>query len=90
MYIQPLSVVIGSINAGPAFVGATAAAANALDVTNNTGYDIEYRRGGAGDAFPILAGQSRLIVGISNANEIAFRRIDLGTAVAIKYEVITL
>ena len=48
----------------------------ALDIVNNTGTTIEYRRGGAGNTIPILSGSSRMIVGITNANSIEVRRVD--------------
>jgi hypothetical protein len=62
-------------------------ACNALDLTNSTSVAIEYRRGGTGNAMQILSGASRLIVGISNANEIEVRRVDTSnTQVAVQAE----
>ena len=65
-------------------------ACNALDLVNNTGTSIEYRRGGAGNTIPILSGSSRLIVGITNANSIEVRRVDTSnTQVTVTAEALT-
>jgi hypothetical protein len=62
-------------------------ACNALDLTNSTSVAIEYRRGGAGNGMQVLSGASRLIVGISNANEIEVRRVDTSnTQVTVQAE----
>lgn len=62
-------------------------ACNALDLTNSTSVAIEYRRGGAGNGMQVLSGASRLIVGITNANEIEVRRVDTSnTQVTIQAE----
>ena len=75
---------------GADFVAFDNVACDSLDVTNNTGVDIEYLRNSSGSAMPIIDKQSRLIVGISNTNEISFRRIDqIGTSVTIYAEAIT-
>lgn len=61
--------------------------AEMLDITNDTGADLEYRRNGAANTFPLLNGQSRLIQGITNTNQISVRRTDTGTAqVKVKAE----
>jgi hypothetical protein len=74
---------------GASYVAFGGATCNAVDVTNNTGVDIEYVRNGGGLAMPIINTQSRLIVGITNAADIAFRRIDqIGTPVTIPAEAI--
>lgn len=49
---------------------------DALDIVNNSGTAIEYRRDGAGSTIPIPDGSSRLVVGISNANEVEIKRVD--------------
>lgn len=49
---------------------------NSLDIVNTSSVAIEYRRGGAGNTMTILSGSSRLVVGITNANEISVRRVD--------------
>lgn len=51
-------------------------ACSALDLVNNTGTTIEYRRGGTGSGMTIPSGGSRLIVGITNADQISVRRVD--------------
>lgn len=48
----------------------------ALDLQNFTGTAIEYRRRGGGNAFQIANGGQRLILAISNANQIEVRRVD--------------
>lgn len=48
----------------------------ALDIVNETGTVIEYRRDGAGSAMPIGISVSRLVTGITNANQISVRRRD--------------
>jgi len=61
----------------------------ALDIVNNTGTTIEYRRGGAGSAIPIPSGSARLVVGITNANSIEVRRVDTSnTQVTVTAEAI--
>lgn len=66
------------------------AGCTALDVSNVTGADIEYRRGGTGNAMRIAQGASRMIVGITNADEIQIRRVDLSnTQVVITAEAFT-
>ena len=60
---------------------------DALDLTNSTSVAVEYRRGGAGNAMRVLSGASRLIVGISNANQIEVRRVDTSnTQVTVQAE----
>jgi hypothetical protein len=55
------------------------ASCSALNVANNTGTTLEYRRGGTGSTMPIFDGYSCIIVGIANANEISVRRVDNST-----------
>lgn len=47
-----------------------------MSVVNNSGADLEFRRGGAGLALPILNRMAYLILGITDANQISIRRID--------------
>lgn len=62
---------------------------NAIDIVNNSGTVIEYRRGAAGAAIPIQAASSRLVIGISNSNAIDIRRTDTSnTQVAVVAECI--
>lgn len=51
-------------------------ACTGLDVVNNTGTTIEYRRGGAGTAMQIPTGTARMVIGITNANQVDVRRTD--------------
>lgn len=53
-----------------------AQACTQLSVVNNSGVDLEFRRGGGGAALPILNRMAYLIIGITNANQISIRRID--------------
>lgn len=51
-------------------------ACTCLSLVNNSGQDLEYRRGGAGKALPLLNRMAYLVVGITNANQVSIRRID--------------
>jgi hypothetical protein len=63
---------------------------NALDIVNNTGTTLDYRRGGAGNSIPIPSGSSRMVIGITNANSIDIRRHDTSnTQVTVTAEAIT-
>lgn len=61
---------------GANFVVPSSLACDALDVVNLSAVDIEYRRGGAGATMVIPAGSSRLIIGITDASQVGFRRVD--------------
>ena len=64
---------------------------NVLEVINNSGVTVEYQRGGSGVAIPIPSGGSRLILGITNANQISIRRTDTtNTQVTVQAEAFTL
>jgi hypothetical protein len=72
---------------GSTWVAYGSQACTVLDLFNNTGTDIEYRRGGAGVAITVADGLSRQVRGITNANEIEVRRVDLSaTQVTIPAE----
>lgn len=60
-------------------------ACTSLDVVNNSAVDIEYQRGGAGNTMRIKAGAFRTVRGITNANQIGVRRVDL-TASAVQVD----
>lgn len=63
-------------------------ACSMIDIANVTGTDIEYRRDGAGSGMRIPDGGSRLVLGISNSNQISFRRVDTSnTQVTVTAEV---
>jgi hypothetical protein len=65
-------------------------ACDALDLTNSSSVAIEYRRGATGNAMQVLSGASRLIVGITNANQIDVRRVDTSnTQITIQAEALT-
>lgn len=62
-------------------------ACSSLDIVNNSGADILYRRNGAGEAMVIPTGTSRLVQGITNANQIGVTRVDgLATVATVKAE----
>lgn len=62
-------------------------ACESFDLVNDTGVAIEYRRNGAGVAISVPNGGSRLIMGITNANQIGVRRVDqTNTSVTVKGE----
>ena len=67
-----------------------AQACDALDLVNNTGTSIEYRRNGAGSAMVLADKSARLIVGITNANQIQVRRVDTSnTQVTVQAEALS-
>lgn len=73
---------------GANFVTFSSVECSSLEIFNNTGTAIEYRRGGTGTTFPILSGTSRIIIGLSNANQISLRRVDQSnTQVTVNVEV---
>lgn len=58
-----------------------------IDLVNHTGFDVEYRRNGAGEFITVPTGQSRIIEGITNANQISVRRKDgLSTSITVRAE----
>lgn len=62
-----------------------------LDIVNHTGFDIEYRRNGAGEFITIPTGSARYIEGITNANQISVRRKDsLTSAITVRAEAFVL
>ena len=65
---------------GTSFATFGSQACTALDIINNTGFTLEIQRGGAGSVLTLLTGQARLMVGITNANQIGVRRSDQSTA----------
>lgn len=63
----------------------------ALDIVNTSSVAIEYRRGATGNSMTILSGSSRLVTGITNANQIDVRRVDTSnTQITIPAEAITI
>lgn len=72
---------------GTSYVAFASQACTSLDIVNNSGTTIEYRRGAAGTAMQIPSGAARMIIGITNANQIDIRRTDTSnTQVAIQAE----
>jgi hypothetical protein len=62
-----------------------------LDIVNSSSVAIEYRRGATGNSMTILSGSSRLVVGITNANQIDVRRVDQSnTQITIPAEAIVI
>lgn len=59
----------------------------ALDIVNNTGTTVEYRRGATGTAMQIPTGAARMVIGITDANQIDVRRTDTSnTQVTVQAE----
>lgn len=78
--VTPLS--IATSNPGTNFTQVGSQACTSLDLINNTGTALEYRRGAGGTVFiPVPNGTSRLIQGITNANTIYVRRVDQSNTV---------
>lgn len=78
--VTPLS--LATSNPGSGFAQFGTQACTSLDLVNNTGTTLEYRRGGSGTIFiPVPPGTSRLIQGIANANQIYVRRVDQSNTV---------
>ncbi|MEN9885468.1 MAG: Erwinia phage phiEaP-8 [Pseudomonadota bacterium] len=75
---------------GSTYVAFQAQACVALDIVNNTGVTIEYRRGATGTAMQIPNGAARMVIGITNANQIDVRRTDTSnTQVTLQAEAFT-
>jgi len=77
------TVTITNLNTaadGTSFTAFASLACEFLDVMNDTGTDLEYRRGAAGNTMIIPAGAQRQIHGLTNANQVQFKRKDSGTA----------
>lgn len=50
-----------------------------LQVTNDTGVDLEFRYLNTTEAFPIIAGSSQAVPGVNSAAQIEWRRKDMLT-----------
>lgn len=61
---------------GTTYTAFASQACTALDIVNNTGTTIEYRRNAAGTAMQIPTGTARMVIGITNANQVDVRRTD--------------
>lgn len=88
------SVTIMSVTTaatGTNYTAFTSQACNSLDIVNTSSVAIEYRRGATGNSMTILSGSSRLVVGITNANQIDVRRVDQSnTQITIPAEAIVI
>ena len=72
---------------GTAFTAFGFLACELLTVINDTGTDLEFRRNSAGLSMVILTGQTYQISGITNANQISFKRKDsVTTQVLVRAE----
>lgn len=76
---------------GATFVAFANQLCDQLCIENNTSYIIEVQKGGTGNTLQIQPGSSRLFGGISNANQLAIRRLDqTATTVTVQAEAITI
>lgn len=76
---------------GTNYTAFSSQACNSLDIVNTSSVAIEYRRGATGNSMTILSGSSRLVTGITNANEIDVRRVDTSnTQITIPAEAIVI
>lgn len=48
----------------------------AMDIINDTGVDIEYRRGGSGNSITIPDGSTRLVLGVGDVSDIEVKAVD--------------
>lgn len=72
---------------GSSFTAFPSVACEFIEIVNDTGTDIEYRRGATGNTMVIPTGQTRTIYGLSNANGIQVRRKDVAnTQVTVRAE----
>jgi len=89
-----VSVTIMSVTTaavGTNYTAFSSQTCNCLDIVNTSSVAIEYRRGATGTAMTILSGSSRLVVGITNANQIDVRRVDTSnTQITIPAEAIVI
>lgn len=76
---------------GTTYTAFSSQSCTALDIVNNTGVTIEYRRNGTGTAMQIPDKSARLVLGITNANQIDIRRTDTSnTQVTLQAEAFVL
>lgn len=73
-YVNAVNITTAADGAG--YVAFGNLGAEMMDITNDTGVDLEYRRNASANTFPIMAGQTRRIAGITNTNQISVRRAD--------------
>ena len=75
---------------GAGFVNLNSNLCNSLQLENWNSYDVEVSKGGAGVYIRVPANSTRIFSGITNANQLGVRRVDLGAAITLQYECITL
>lgn len=72
--------------AGNTYQVLNTAACERVTFVNDTGVDLEVQQDGAGVALPVFAGSFFTFEGITNANQLGVRRVDLSvTQVTVKY-----
>ncbi|MDO8595266.1 MAG: hypothetical protein Q7R45_01450 [Sulfuricaulis sp.] len=77
-------------NPGSGWTALATVACHEVAVVNNTGTDLEFRRGGAGTALVVPDGAGWVFESLANANELQIRRVDQSnTQVTQTYEVTT-
>lgn len=81
-YATVTIMAVATSGTGATYVAFGAQACSSLDIVNNTGVDIEVRRGAAGNTLVVRDGYSRLIQGITNASQIQVRRADVSNTPA--------
>lgn len=67
------------------FQGESANGFIAMDIINDTGTDIEYRRGGSGNSITIPDGSTRLVLGVGDVSDIEVKAVN-GSAVTVTAE----
>lgn len=78
---------VSTSTTGATFVAFGSQVCSSVDVVNNSGADIEIRRGAAGSTMVIRDGYSRLMQGVTNSNQLQLRRADqANTAVSVSAE----
>lgn len=77
VFRQGVAMNLTTSATGTTWVAFASQACNGLDVINTTGTALEYRRDGAGLTVYIADSSSRMIGGITNANQIQMRRQDV-------------
>lgn len=74
-------MAVSTAAVGADFTAFGSQSCSSLDIVNNTGTDIEVRRGTSGATMVVRDGYSRLFQGLTNANGIQVRRFDQAATV---------
>lgn len=70
---------------GAVFTAFAAQTCQQVTVVNNTGVDVEVQQDGAGAALPVINGTAYPFYGLTNAAQLAIRRVDnTNTQVTVK------